>query len=301
MNKKIKVFLLACVLVVMCCIGFNVGATDEAKAEVKGHSLTITESGISVNFYVDIKGDVSVTLNEEKVDVPTETKTIIIDAKAYECYVLTQPVVAKEMDDEVTLSIVSGEEELVRDSYCVNDYVAQVQEGGYGYNLENLASAMTYYGEFAEVYFGYNGATNTSANAVSYIADVTEAQFEDYAMSVNKANMPEGLSYYATQLNLNSEITLRLLFKVEGVEASSYGDFTADGMDLGKLKKSGDYYYIDIEGIGADKLGNGYTIKCGDVEIISNCSVLTYARAVVKNSTKESLVNLAKSLYMYNQ
>jgi len=122
--------------------------------------------------------------------------------------------------------------------------------------------------------------------------------------------MPEGLSYYGTQLNLNSEITLRLLFTVaEGKEASSYGNFSANNTSLGQLKQAGTYYCVDIEGIGADALGTGYTIKCGNQEIITNCSVLTYARAVVNaysgkedaTDRQKNLLNVSKALYLYNQ
>ena len=303
MSKKIKVLLFTCVLAIICCMGFTVGATDEVKAEVKGHSLTITDTGISVNFYVDIPSieGVQVTLNENEVDLSTmQTEEIIIDAKAYDCYIFTGAVAAKEMDDEVTLSIAAGQEDSVTDSYSVNDYVEEVQKGGYNYNFETLANAMTYYGEFAEVYFGYNGATSVSTNANSYIGAVTESDFDSYAASVHATNMPDGLEFYGTMLNLNSKTTLRLLFTVTDKEASSFGTFTANGEDLGELKPYKTYYYVDIEGIGAAQLDKAYTIKCGDAEIISNCSVLTYARAAVK-STKDSLVNLSKALYLYNQ
>jgi len=312
MSKKIRVFLLACVLMLMLCMGITAGASEEVSAEVKGHSLTITDTGISVNFYVDIQGisqnNVEVTMNDKQVDIPAETEEVIIDAKVYNCYVFTQSVVAKEMDDKVSLNIVSGDKELVKDSYCVNDYVAEVQKGGYAYNFENLANAMTYYGEFAEVYFGYKGATSVTDKATSSISEVTQDKFADYAMTVK--TMPEGLSYYGTQLNLNSEITLRLLFTVaEGKEASSYGNFSANNTSLGQLKQAGTYYCVDIEGIGADALGTGYTIKCGNQEIITNCSVLTYARAVVNaysgkedaTDRQKNLLNVSKALYLYNQ
>lgn len=317
MSKKIRFFLLGCALMVMCCMGITAGATDNAVAKVVGHSLTITNEGISVNFYVDIddvaQNGITVTLNDSQVDVPEETKEVIIDAKAYQCYVFTQPVVAKKMDDKVSLSIVAEGKEPVTDSYSVNDYVAEVREGGYGLNFDNLANAMTYYGEFAEVYFGYKGATNVSDAATDSISSVTIDNFDKYVMTVD-SNMPKGLGYYGTQLNLNSEITLRLCFTVaEGHTANEYAEFVAEYGDsqvnLGNLKKVGDYYCVDIEGIGADALGWGYTIKCGGTTVLSNCSVLTYARAVVNaysgkdniTDRQANLLNLSKALYLYNQ
>ena len=312
MSKKIKIFLLGCALMVMCCMGITAGASDNAK--VIAHNLTITDEGISVNFYVDIdveaQNDIKVTLNGSQVEIPAEPTEIIIDAKAYSCYKFTQPVVAKEMDDKVSLSIVAGEEELVTDSYSVNDYVAEVQAGGYGYNFENLANAMTYYGEFAEVYLKYNNATSASEKALASIDGFNEDVLDAYAMTKG-SEYPEGLTYYGTQLNLNSEITLRMCFQLaDGKTAADYGNITAvsiDGTkDLGVLKKGSykdtQYYYVDIANIGADVLGKSYEIKAGDKTLLSNCSVLSYANAVVNkygsDAAKADLANLSKALYL---
>jgi len=315
MSKKIKIFLLGCALMVMCCMGITAGASDNAK--VIAHNLTITDEGISVNFYVDIdveaQNDIKVTLNGSQVEIPAEPTKIIIDAKAYSCYKFTQPVVAKEMDDKVSLSIVAGEEELVTDSYSVNDYVAEVQAGGYGYNFENLANAMTYYGEFAEVYLKYNNATSASEKALASIDGFNEDVLDAYAMTKG-SEYPEGLTYYGTQLNLNSEITLRMCFQLaDGKTAADYGNITAvsiDGTkDLGVLKKGSykdtQYYYVDIANIGADVLGKSYEIKAGDKTLLSNCSVLSYANAVVNkygsDAAKADLANLSKALYLYSE
>ena len=315
MSKKIRIFLLSCALMVMCCMGITAGASDNAK--VIAHNLTITDEGISVNFYVDIdveaQNDIKVTLNGSQVEIPAEPTEIIIDAKAYSCYKFTQPVVAKEMDDKVSLSIVAGEKELVTDSYSVNDYVAEVQAGGYGYNFENLANAMTYYGEFAEVYLKYNNATSVSEKALASIDGFNEDVLDAYAMTKG-SEYPEGLTYYGTQLNLNSEITLRLCFQLaEGKTAADYGNITAvsiDGTkDLGVLKKGSykdtQYYYVDIANIGADALGKSYEIKADGKTLLSNCSVLSYASAVVKkygnDAAKADLANLSKALYLYSE
>ena len=68
MSKKIKIFLLSCVLVLACCVQMAVGASENAEAKLVAHNLTITDEGINVNFYVQMQGDVEVVLNDNKVD-----------------------------------------------------------------------------------------------------------------------------------------------------------------------------------------------------------------------------------------
>ena len=126
MSKKIRFFLLSCALMVMCCMGITVGASDNAEAKLIAHNLTITEAGINVNFYVEMQGNVEVTLNGKKIDNYGEQTQVIVDSKAYNCYKFTQPVGAKKMDEQVSLIIKSGDEKLVNESYSVNNYVDEV-------------------------------------------------------------------------------------------------------------------------------------------------------------------------------
>ena len=315
MSKKIKIFLLSCALMVMCCMGITAGASEDAKANVVAHNLTITNEGINVNFYVDIQGEVQVTLDGTQVDVPEQTERIIIDAKAYNCYEFTQPVVAKQMDKKVTLVVKSGEDTLVNDSYCVNDYAKSVIDAQYNYNYEELVKAMTYYGDFAEVYLNYDAEQANEATAfLNQFDDAAKTDLiNNYGMT--KGDTDKGVAPTQIQLNLVSEVAIRLRFNVSD-EAKSY-EFKAvseDGTKVLELKEgtdnNGTYYYVDIENIGADALDKAYAITVNDTTVLSNCSALSYARAVVKSFVDEEgnitegkadLVNLAKALYLYNQ
>lgn len=310
MSKKIRIFLLSCVLVLACCMGMVAGASEDAEAKLIAHNLTITDAGINVNFYVEMQGDVEVTLNGNKVDNYGETERIIVDAKAYDCYKFVQPVVAKKMNEDVSLVIKSGDTNLIDESYSVNDYVAKVQNAGYNYNFEGLVNAMTYYGEFADVYLKYSGKTAAGDDAKTHISTVDSSTLADYKMSVNQENMNDlaqkGLTCKGIQLNLNSEITLRFVFAVEGdVDTAKLVAKSGSTEIPDVLKRVGNNCYIDIEKIGADALNKAYTIEYDDKTILSNCSVLSYAKAVVdaysENTEKANLVNLSKALYLYNQ
>ena len=316
MSKKTKIFLVGCLLMVMCSMGITVRASEDAKAEVVAHNLTITNEGINVNFYVDIKGNVQITLNGTEVAKPEKTEKIVIDAKAYDCYKFTQPVVAKEMDKDVSLVIKSGDEPIVEDSYCVNDYAKSVIGDQYNYNYEELVKAMSYYGDFAEVYLNYDAEQADEAEAFlqQFDENAKNELTSDAYRIVKGENLDElGIEATGIQLNLVSEVSIRLNFNVTYDKALDY-EFTADGKNLGKLKKGNyngnEYYYVDIENIGADALDKAYEIQVDDTTVLSNCSALSYARAVVQGFVDEEgnitegkadLVNLAKALYLYNQ
>jgi len=214
------------------------------------------------------------------------------------------------MNEDVSLVIKSGDTNLIDESYSVNDYVAKVQNAGYNYNFEGLVNAMTYYGEFADVYLKYSGKTAAGDDAKTHISTVDSSTLADYKMSVNQENMNDlaqkGLTYKGIQLNLNSEITLRFVFAVEGdVDTAKLVAKSGSTEVPDVLKRVGNNCYIDIEKIGADALDKAYTIEYGDKTILSNCSVLSYAKAVVdaysENTEKANLVNLSKALYLYNQ
>jgi hypothetical protein len=62
------------------------------------------------------------------------------------------------------------------------------------------------------------------------------------------------------------------------------------------------YYYIYIENISADNLDTPHNVKINDIEVISNYSVLSYAKTVLSSDTADNnLKNLVKTLYLYNQ
>ena len=64
--------------------------------------------------------------------------------------------------------------------------------------------------------------------------------------------------------------------------------------------RSGDYYYIEITGISASALDTAYTVTVGGFTL-DNYSALTYAKLVLESpSTNESLKNVTRALYLYN-
>ena len=83
---------------------------------------------------------------------------------------------------------------------------------------------------------------------------------------------------------------MRHYFKVaNGIDVSDYGFTEKDG-----------YYYKEITGISADKLGTAQSVTVDGYTV--SYSPLSYAYAVLKSdSTDESLKNLVKALYLYEQ
>ena len=329
MRKKIIIALVMCISLLL--FG-TVYARDTETSEVpvvRGHSLTVSGKDISVNFYLELDtsrtGNIKMSTGKDEtkdkiVELSTLTtadeKKVLIDAKYHTCYAFSYPVVAKKMDEKVSLTFCAADgQETLLEEYCVNDYVKQVTESkGYALKFEEFANSMSTYGQFAKYYFNQSSA---SAEETTSLAGVTKDTLASYAMTKGTSFDNGACTYYGSSLTLESETTLNIYFKLnEGVDVSELsfsivpegGEAQAVSVES-TTKNDTELCVIQISNIGAAQLGTAYTIKCvyeeNDYELIKNCSALSYAYTVLKTyedgDTKVNLVNLSKALYLYNQ
>ena len=259
-----------------------------------GYSLSL-DGNIGVNFFMEL--DKSVIADENaymKFRIPNGKTSLVFvgDAKQQTVsgttyYVFSCEVAAKEMNETITAQIITSDKKGEIYEYSVADYIQYIRDNPTEFDEKtlNLVNAMAGYGDYAKAYFNNeNLDANTEMDAVT--AD-TLASFDKQI----SGDLPEGITYYGSSLLLESNTTMRHYFKV------------AEGTDVSALSFSGskgNYYYIDIPNISAEKLGTIQNVTIGNCTI--SYSPMSYAYAVLSSkNTSESLKNLVKSLYLYEQ
>ena len=259
-----------------------------------GYSLSL-DGNIGVNFFMEL--DKSVIADENaymKFRLPNGKTSVVLvgDAKQQTVsgttyYVFSCEVAAKEMNETITAQIITSDKKGEIYEYSVADYIQYIRDNPTEFDEKTLSlvNAMAGYGDYAKAYFNNeNLDANTEMDAVT--AD-TLASFDKQI----SGDLPEGITYYGSSLLLESNTTMRHYFKV------------AEGTDVSALSFSGskgNYYYIDIPNISAKKLGTIQNVTIGNCTI--SYSPMSYAYAVLSSkNTSESLKNLVKSLYLYEQ
>ena len=266
---------------------------DGIGSRLAGYSLSLS-GNIGVNFFMDLSDEViaddkaymQFTLPNGKTPqvMVNEAEIAFVGEKKY--YVFSCEVAAKEMDDTITAQIITSDGVGVEYKYTVREYADYILDESHGYDdtTKDMVSAMLSYGDYAKAYFSGEELTATSE-----IDAVTADMLASYAMTVS-GTLPEGIEYYGSTLLLESETTIRHYFKVaEGADISAYGMTEKDG-----------YYYIQCSDIPAGSLGTAQNISVGEYTI--SYSPLSYAYAALNSdSANDSLKNLVKALYIYNQ
>ena len=259
-----------------------------------GYSLSL-DGNIGVNFFMEL--DKSVIADENaymKFRLPNGKTSVVLvgDAKQQTVggttyYVFSCEVAAKEMNETITAQIITSDKKGEVYEYSVADYIQYIRDNPTEFDEKTLSlvNAMAGYGDYAKAYFNNeNLDANTEMDAVT--AD-TLASFDKQI----SGDLPEGITYYGSSLLLESNTTMRHYFKV------------AEGTDVSALSFSGskgNCYYIDIPNISAEKLGTIQNVTIGNCTI--SYSPMSYAYAVLSSkNTSESLKNLVKSLYLYEQ
>ncbi len=131
---------------------------------------------------------------------------------------------------------------------------------------------------------------------------VTADDLKDYSMNFNSSNMPEGVEYVGSTLLLNHATTLRHYFKFSDSVTPRGFKINDNPAEPKQFEGDSSIYYIDTDPIIASELSYNQTISINGNVIMSNCSVLTYAKSVLDDKdSSENLKNLVKTIYNYHQ
>ena len=269
--------------------------TPSHKAFFAGHSLTLEDGRIGMNFFVYEPSNEESTLSfsiSGKGDVEQKSGYETRDAyRIYTCYISSI-----QMADTITAEY-SCNGETLTDTYSVKDYLTYIDEHSEDFDTKtiDLVHAIADYGHYGQIYLkGRNGWTFDPDTGY---AEMTTYYASSYDQSAISALLPDANISYSSgivkityQLYFDSAITLNIFFKVE--EGAS---FTCDGAEL----QDDGRWKVTKTGISATDLDTGFTVTgtCNGAFSVS-VSPLTYIKAIL-NGSSDSAKNAVSAFYKY--
>ena len=259
---------------------YTITPVFEAEPEVKDAQVSLSLDGtIGLNFAFDAS-----YLTNATVVATLNGKVVAEQAVVNGANVVTAPVNAKEMNDDVNFAIMVDGEVYDNHSYTVSvaEYAAELKKNA---EWTALMDAMLNYGAAAQKLLNYKADGVVVADSsfdMSAIQDVT--------FNGNKALL-DGLYM---NLSLESDTVMNLYFKpAEGVTLN----VTVNGEAV-ELVDNGDGYYVaTIKGIAADELADGALIVVnGDLSF--TCGALNWAK-IASADANADVANVAKALAVY--
>ena len=284
-------------------------------AQIVSASLTL-EGDIGVNYYV-IPNDALLADEGAYAQLTYKgaagDKILLADLTpdADGRYCFTQFVAAKEMTEQITLALYTGEDEAVALTdaagnasdgvYSVARFVRTAAEVG-SEKLQALSAKLASYGAYAKAYFEYEPVAEDTEYADAIAGgDVSAVTLDSVAgFAPVKDASTDAFKAKSISLILKSETILKVTFA--GTDVAQYS-FTVDGEPVSAVK-SGSSYVVQIPNIAAQDLDKEYTIVAtnGDQTYTITSYALTYAYQVLKaEGRSDAIRDLVKALYEYNQ
>ena len=289
-------------------------------AFVAGHSITLS-ADIGVNFYISLPekynvANTTVTFAWGEGESAYNVRGTLIPANMQGAnYVVTCGVAAKEMGDTITMTVKSGDTEILSDQYSVVKYCNIIHEAyPEDPEIQLLISAMIKYGTYAQAYFNYRTDKPIEqlydyywdsdmywADANSYIASLENALPQPYDLTIKDiVHEHYGISYYGMSVICKSKTTARFYFRIEDESKLSSLKVSYKGKELTYTKKKVNNETLlcfetqelmpgDIEDIFVITV-NGTMFRYDFKEYIQNCK-----------ASNNGFTNTAMSLYAFSR
>lgn len=269
----------------ICACGDAITEEIPCLANVESWSLTLG-GDLSVNFVVDIHEDIADTA---KIVITVAGVEHIYDAAEK----VTVNVAAAQMNDEINVQIVNGEDASAVKTYTVLQYAQYVLADESLSNYHQLVKEMLNYGGFAQIYFEYNDENSVNTDLEGVGAEEVPA---DAAAEMEVSGKVDGISFYGASLLFRNKIAVRYYFTVSG-DISSY-TFTVNGTEYQPELKEEGLYYIEVADINPQDLDDAITVAVNETLTVSY-SPMNY---IVRMSTKgsDNLKALMKAIYNYH-
>ena len=304
-------------------------ATDFS-ATVTGHALMLSSGDVGVIFNVRFNDQPNIHPDYMEFFTGKVGKHIVQIWEATQnddgTYSFICPISAYRMADKITpvlhYSKTSDDEDrtITLQQYSVSDYINYVLGHQYMYEAPviHAAEALADYGYYSQRYLsqyhgyevGENGKYEEMLNicGTSYDAETVRAALIDYSGSPFYYNtFNAGQATYS--LNLESDISIYVYFKVQSGSNRPFGGYTNTGEEL-EIKQTGeDTYRIKISGIKASSLGEKITFDVytedGSSVFSGSISPYHYIYRVLEDygdePGKEDLCNAVCALYYYGE
>ena len=249
---------------------------------------------------------------EKEVSITTPVSEAAMDSGRY---VFTCPVAVKEINDPVSICVYHGDGsqvELVKGEisripveencfrYAVSDYIASKKTKTTA--IGELVRTMSDFGAAARLYFDYEADGSVIEADLS---GITADDLLEYKMELT-SQAAEGIKIYGASLMLESETGINIKFAgtSDTFDINDY-TFTVDGAEVTPTAAADGRYQISIGNIAAKDLDRLYTVTVTDSAGNSQSiryGALSYVYSKLNSSSSgESIRNLSKCLYLYNQ
>lgn len=261
--------------------------TEEIPCLANVESWNLTLGGdLSVNFMVDVDENIAATA---KIVVTVSGVEYIYGAAEK----VSVNVAAAQMNDEITVQIVNGDDVSAVKTYTVLQYAQYVLSDDSLSNYHALVKEMLNYGACAQTYFGYNAENLVNAGIEGVGAEEVPA---DAAAEMAVAGKVDGINFYGASLLFRNKIAVRYYFTVSG-DITGY-TFTVNGTAHEPVMKEDGLYYIEVADINPQDLDDAITVAVNENLTVSY-SPMNY---IVRMSTKgsENLKALMKAIYNYH-
>ena len=269
------------------------------EAEIVSASLSVNGT-LNLNFYTVLSEDLIATENVTmQFTVNGQTETVALDDAVIkdDYHVFIVKLAARQMADEVTAQIMLGDKAIGEaKSYSIKKYAeAKINNENSSEELVTLMKAMLNYGAAAQEFFGYN--TENLANAGLADADKVLPTVDASAYKHSVEGSEEGIKAASASLEIASENTIRVYFKLTGDKTIDEYTFTVNGEEVSPVLRNG-MYCVEISGIVARDLDEMFAVSVGGLTV--NYSGLSYSNQVLNNANAtEEKINVATALYLY--
>lgn len=269
----------------ICACGDVIAEEIPCLANVESWNLTLG-GDLSVNFVVDIHEDIADTA---KIVITVAGVEHIYDAAEK----VSVNVAAAQMNDEITVQIVNGDDASAVKTYTVLQYAQYVLADESLSNYHQLVKEMLNYGGFAQIYFEYNDENPVNTDLEGVGAEEVPA---DAAAEMEVSGKVDGISFYGASLLFRNKIAVRYYFTVSG-DISSY-TFTVNGTEYQPELKEEGLYYIEVADINPQDLDDAITVAVNETLTVSYSPMNYIVRMSAKGS--DNLKALMKAIYNYH-
>ena len=257
-------------------------------------NMTLNDE-LTVNFHLNISSDaldtaqVQVSVGEAVSTHSPSELTVSENGK----YILSVPVAAAQMTENITVQIVNNGGISVPTNYSVRKYADTVLADESLSEYHSLVKAMLSYGAAAQNYFGIN----TGSLASDGITDVAEEAVPESCTEMTVSGTAGEVSFYAASLLYREKLAVRFYFSGDVSGCS----FAANGVSFEPTEKDGKHY-VEIADILPQDLAQQIVLTVTDES--GNTMTVTYGpmNYIVRMNQKggDTLKALVKALYNYH-
>lgn len=261
------------------------GTDTDPLTDVTSWGLVLRDA-IDVKFQINIDSSI---LDTAVVKITVGEKTYEYKASEYvnadDSYVyVSASVAAAQMTDEITVTVINGEDQAENSGYTIKTYAETILSGDYDDDTKAMVTAMVHYGAAAQTYFAYN--LNNMVNEITSLEGYTEPDLTGIEIAApSVSGSAEGITFYGASLVFENKIAVRFYF-------------VGDAGEIEGAVAKDDKFYIEVAGINPQDLDDAVTVTIGELSV--SYSPMNYIVRMAEKNENEDLVALVKALYNYH-